>query len=192
MRGELGLSVSDFVIVFVGRLSQVKNLPLLFRAIAKLLPEMPDLKVLLVGDGPERNRLCDMLETIGIQECVRMLGERRDVAECLALANLFVLPSWHEGISLALLEAMAARLPVVATAVGGTPEVVISDETGVLVNPECADMLADAIRCLRVNPEKMRRLAEAGCERVHREFHIDGMARKYESIYREFLPTRLK
>ncbi len=189
IRGELGITGSDFVTVSVGRLASVKNFPFLLRAVAMLLPELPELKSLIVGDGPERAVLAGMIESMGLHDHVIMLGERNDVPECLALGNLFVLPSRHEGISLALLEAMAARLPVVATAVGGTREVITAGVNGVLIGTERPEELADAIRRLRGNPEEIKRFADAGYERVVGDFHLGGMTRKYESLYEELLPS---
>jgi glycosyltransferase involved in cell wall biosynthesis len=114
---------------------------------------------------------------------VLLLGEVGDVAGLLARGRLFVLPSRSEGISLTLLEAMARGLPVVATRVGGTPEVVVDGETGLLVPPGDPAALADAILRLQRDPEAGRRMGEAGRPRVERIFDVCRMVAEYEALY---------
>ena len=122
-------------IVAVARLSPEKDLGNLIRAVAIAGSQNPDLKVEVAGDGPCRAELERLVVELGLQHRVLFLGEVHDVPSLLARGSLFVLPSRSEGISLTLLEAMACGLPVVATRVGGTPEVVLDGESGLLVPP---------------------------------------------------------
>ena len=120
---------------------------------------------------------------LGLDEYVRFLGQVRDVPGLLARAKLFVLSSLTEGISLTLLEAMASGLPIVATRVGGTPEVVADGESGFLVSPQKPAALADALLRLHRDHDVCVRLSEAGRRRVEATFDIRSMVAEYERLY---------
>lgn len=172
-------------VVAVARLSPEKDVANLVRATAVAAPDDPDFRVEVAGDGvcmPDLRRLADEL---GVADRVTFLGVVRDVPSLMAGAGLFVLPSRSEGISLTLLEAMARGLPVVATRVGGTPEVVVEGETGLLVPSDDPAALAAAILRVRRDPEAGRRMGEAGRRRVDRHFDVRRMVAEYESIYLE-------
>ncbi len=159
---------------------------------------VPDAVFVLVGDGPLREELEDRATRLGVEERVLFLGWREDIPEVLACADLFVLPSLYEGLPLALLEAMAAGLPIVATAIGGTSEAVVDGVTGLLVPPGEPRSLAAAIRRALDDEGLARRLGAASRERVRREFSAAAMARRTVSIYEECLdcerrrPVRMK
>jgi glycosyltransferase involved in cell wall biosynthesis len=170
----------------VARLCDVKGQRELIRALSRL--ERRDAVVVLAGDdledgGAFRRRLEREAEELGVGERVRFLGYRADVPELIAAADVIVLPSWIEGLPLVALEAMAQARPVVATAVGGTPELVADGETGVLVPPRDVDALVRALDELLADPERGRRLGNAGRQRVTAEFDADAAAERVLGLY---------
>jgi sugar transferase (PEP-CTERM/EpsH1 system associated) len=175
----------DGPVLAVARLSPEKDLANLVRAAAIARPSDPELRIEVAGDGPCRPELRQLVAELGLEGRVSLLGAVNDVAGQLARAGLFVLPSRSEGIALTLLEAMACGLPVVATHVGGTPEVVFDGETGLLVPPGDPVALAQAILRLRRDPEAGERLGEAGRRRIERMFDVRRMVADYEALYTE-------
>lgn len=170
-------------VVAVGRLSPEKGFDTLIEAIALASAEHPSLRLELAGNGPCLPELRRLADRLGISDRVTFLGEVADVPAVLARAALFVLPSLTEGISLTLLEAMARGLPVVATAVGGTPEVVIDGETGRLAPPRAPVELARMIVSTLGDPEASRRMGMAGRHRVENHFDVRKMVASYEQLY---------
>jgi glycosyltransferase involved in cell wall biosynthesis len=177
--------------VTVARLSPEKDIGNLLQAIALLCRECPGFRLDIAGDGPCAQALRQMAADLVLSKCVKFLGEIRDIPALLGRASLFVLPSISEGISLTLLEAMARGLPVIATRVGGNPEVVAEGETGILVPARDAAAMAAAILQIHRDPEHGRRLGVAGRGRVERHFEIRGMVARYEALYREHWDLRL-
>jgi glycosyltransferase involved in cell wall biosynthesis len=172
-------------VVAVARLSPEKDLATLVRAAARAAPQDPELRVEVAGDGACRPALRRLAEELGLAGRVAFLGTVRDVPALLAGAGLFALPSRTEGIALTLLEAMACALPVVATRVGGTPEVVVDGQTGLLVPPADPAALAAALLRLRRDPEWGRRLGAAGRRRAEQLFDVRRMVAEYEALYLE-------
>ena len=170
--------------VTVARLSPEKDIETLLRAAAVVVRAQPAFRLEVAGDGPCRPALTALTRDLGLAGHVRFLGEVRDVPALLAGASLFVLPSLVEGVSLTLLEAMSRGLPVVATRVGGNPEVVVDGVTGVLVPPRDADALAGAVLGLWGNPERGRWMGLAGRRRVEQWFDVRRMVAGYEALYR--------
>jgi glycosyltransferase involved in cell wall biosynthesis len=144
----------------------------------------------LAGDGPDRERLQAKAATLGISDRVRFIGQRTDVVDLLAACDLFVLPSLYEGLPLGLLEAMAAGKPVVATAVGGTTEVVVDGVHGCLVAPRNAVALASAINGLLGDPGRAARMAAGGQVRIKERFSVESMVRATEVVYEDALAGR--
>ncbi|MDI6782252.1 MAG: glycosyltransferase, partial [bacterium] len=144
-RRELGFEQGDILVGTVGRLDPVKNFDIFIRSAKGVLNEFSTVKFLLIGDGPIREDLELLVSELGLNRHVILLGERNDVAELLKIMDIFVLPSKSEGLSNTILEAMSARLPVIATNVGGNPELVIDGETGVLIQPGDVSVLTTAI-----------------------------------------------
>jgi glycosyltransferase involved in cell wall biosynthesis len=171
-------------VVTVARQSPEKDTETLLRAAALVAREHRAFRLEVAGDGPCLPGLRRLADQTGLAGCVRFLGQVRDVPAVLARASLFVLPSLTEGISLTLLEAMARGLPVVATRVGGNPEVVAEGQTGLLVPPRSADALADRMLFLLRRPEVGRQMGLAGRRRVEKHFEIQTMVRRYEGLYR--------
>jgi glycosyltransferase involved in cell wall biosynthesis len=165
----------------VGRLRAPKDFMTFVRALGKLPPE--SFEAVIVGEGPDRGLLEHEIGALGLAGRVRLVGERRDVPDLLADADVFVLPSRSEGHPVAILEAMAAGLPVVASRVGGVPEQVSHGETGLLVEPGDPDELAAALRRLATNPPLRHRLGAAGRERAERAFDLDAFRRAHVELY---------
>jgi glycosyltransferase involved in cell wall biosynthesis len=188
-RAELGLSEEDRVLVCVGRLSRAKGQRHLLRALALLAPQFPRLRCLLVGDGEERAALEALAQELSLGPALRFLGSRDDVPELLSLGRAFVLPSEWEGLPVALLEAMAAGLPCVATRVAGTAEV-IREGSGLLVPPSDPAALAAAIRSLLLDPALAERMARQGAADVRARFLMPALCARYLALYRgEPLPA---
>jgi sugar transferase (PEP-CTERM/EpsH1 system associated) len=183
-----GLGVPDGwkVVGTVGRLDPVKDHEGLIQAFARVPQDGPVLLV-LVGDGPLRARLATAVARLDLQDRIRILGDRDDIPLLLRSFDVFVLPSVGEGVSNALLEAMATGLPVVATQVGGNQELVQEGVTGRLVEARCPEALADVITAYVKNTELARRHGAAGRVRVEREFSLTRMLAAYEELYREHL-----
>ena len=170
----------------VAALERRKGHDVLFRALARLAePGGLRFRCLVCGDGSERAALERLARELGIAGCVGFLGEQRQVADVLAALDVFVMPSRHEGLGVAILEAMAMALPVVASAVGGIPEAVAAGRTGLLVPAEDPDALAAAICALGRDRERARRLGSAGRDRVLAEFSMEAMTSRYERLYDE-------
>jgi glycosyltransferase involved in cell wall biosynthesis len=171
----------------VARLSPGKDVGSLLHALAILSKERPSIQLAIAGDGPCREELQQLSSTLGLGGRVRFLGNVQNVPALLADASLFVLPSLSEGISLTLLEAMARGLPVVATRVGGNPEVVIDGETGLLVPAQSPRELAAAIGRIAGDWDQGRQMGLAGRKRVERHFDIRRMVASYHYLYCELL-----
>lgn len=186
-RREIGLTDGDRVLCTVGRLAAIKNYGFLLENFPKVLAEFPRTKLIMIGEGPERARLEKMVREMNLENSVFMLGERGDVREWLSLSHVFLLPSFYEGISIALLEALGLGVPAVATRVGGTPEVIRDGESGLLVAVGDGDGLARAVIGLLKNESDRRRMGEAARNTVEREFNLATISRRYESIYLEEL-----
>jgi glycosyltransferase involved in cell wall biosynthesis len=183
-KARLGVPASAPVIGTVGRLEARKGTATLIEAAARLHGGgARDLVVMVAGDGPLRGELTALATQLGIAEQVRMLGDYPDVREVLAALDVFVLPSRTEGMSNALLEAMAMERPVVATAVGGTPEVMGMDPAGLLVPPAEPDAMARAITCLLDAPDLAAALGAAARRRVEEHYGARAMVRRLEAVY---------
>jgi glycosyltransferase involved in cell wall biosynthesis len=155
----------------------------LLAALALLKPSYPGLRCLLTGDGPRRQDLEELTRRLGLEEHVVFLGWQGNVASLLDQVDLFVLSSTSEGQSNAILEAMAAGLPVVATDVGGNPDTVESGETGLLAPPGSPERLAEALGELLADPARAHALGVNGRARVERLFSARTMARRLEDLY---------
>jgi glycosyltransferase involved in cell wall biosynthesis len=170
------------VLAVVGALETRKGHDVLLRAVARLAD--PTIVVWCAGDGAERAALEAQRGALGLADRVRFLGRVDDVAELLAGADVCVMPSRHEGLGVAALEAMAAGLPVVASRVGGLPEAIVDGETGCLVPPDDADALAGALARLVADRELRCALGAAGAARARARFSMDAMAAGTLAVYR--------
>jgi sugar transferase (PEP-CTERM/EpsH1 system associated) len=190
-----GFAEDDAVVIGnVGRLQEVKN-PLLlvesFKRLCELIPEAGrQLRLVIVGDGPLKPRIEDMLKSLGIDSMTWLPGQRHDVAALLRGLDIFVLPSRVEGISNTILESMASGVPVVATRVGGNAELIDDQVTGLLVPSDDAESMAGAIARYVRDPELRKTHGSAGRLKVEREFSLDRMVDAYLAVYDELLVER--
>ena len=174
-------------VVTVARLQPEKNIESLLQATALIVREEPDFQVEIAGDGRLLDSLKALAKELQIENHVRFLGNINDVPALLSRASMMVLPSLTEGISLTLLEAMARGLPVVATKVGGNPEVVVDGETGLLVPSANPPALAQALLRLHRNPGEARLMGISGRRRIEQYFDVRRMVLDYESLYEKYL-----
>jgi sugar transferase (PEP-CTERM/EpsH1 system associated) len=182
-----------FVIGHVGRMQDVKDQLTLARAFVLLMREMPQaeqrLRLVMIGDGPLRERVGALLAKAGVARFAWLPGGRNDVPRIMRGFDLFVLPSLAEGISNTILEAMASGLPVLATAVGGNPELIEPDVTGTLVRSGDAESMARVLRTYAENAELCKRQGREALRAVERRFRMQGMVNAYIDIYDAMLAS---
>ena len=171
------------VIGSVGRLVDEKGQLFLIDALSELKNHWPDLRCVFVGEGPLENRLKHQAKRLGVESLCRFLGARFDVEELYPFFDIFVLPSLREPFGIALLEAMAAGLPVIATAAGGPLDYIKSGVNGILVPPADVRLLAEKIQCLLTDRVLAESLARAGQRTVVDGFDVCRTARKTDKIY---------
>lgn len=181
-RDILGLPHDAFVTGTVGRLDPVKNLRLFVDAHRLVRQRHPSAYAVIIGDGPERAALESAAAELDVTSSVLFAGYRHDVRALMPAFDVYLNCSTYEGVSLTILEAMAAALPVVATPVGGNPEVVIDQETGLLPAPR-AQSIADAVSGLARDPRRRSKMGDAGRWRVIRHFSIARMVDDYAAAY---------
>ncbi len=184
-RQPLGLAAGAFVVGIVSRLVPCKGHSDLLEAFAEILPQIPGALLAIAGDGPRRTTIDARIDELGLRQSVAMLGERRDIPAVLAALDVFCLPSEIEGMPMTVLEAMAAGLPVVASGVGGIPDLVEEGRTGLLVQPLAPRELAVALLTLARDPQRARAMGLAGRAKLRRSYSIAKVAEAYEACYRE-------
>jgi glycosyltransferase involved in cell wall biosynthesis len=183
LRAEMGFGPGDHVMTMVGTFKRQKGHAVLIAALGEIATRVPRLHVLLVGAGELSHDICTQVEDAGLTGRVHFLGSRRDVPALLAASDSFVLPSLWEGLSVALVEAMASALPVVATAVSGTRQVMIDGDTGFLVPPGDAPALARAIVELLSDPARASEMGVAGRRRVVTHFGAAAQAEHLATLF---------
>ena len=189
---RLGLPANALVFGAIGRVVPVKAYPTLLQAAKLIFDEIPMAHLVMVGDGPQLEALVQLAEEYQIAARVHFLGARKDVPEILRAFDVFVLSSESEGMSNTILEAMASARPVVATAVGGNPELVVDRETGLLVPPHDPPAMAAAIMKLLRDTELCRQMGWLGRQRVEEKFSLEVMVQNYANIYLEAFRRRFK
>ena len=180
----------NWVVGTVGRLSEEKRHIDLIRAFVMISNVFPKAKLVIVGNGPLKNYLEKQAKQLALEHKIIFAGFQENVFDWLMEMDIFILCSRSEGLGIAIMEAMAAGLPVVATKVGGIPEIVINNETGVLVEPEKPSELAETVIKLLTNPEKMRKMGENGRARVLTNFLPEHFVVQHDSIYKTLLSTK--
>jgi glycosyltransferase involved in cell wall biosynthesis len=183
VRASLGLPDDAYVAGTAGRLVTVKNVPVMLQAHALLRRSIPSAHLVVVGDGPERAALEQQALALGIAGAVTFTGYRSDVRNVMAALDVYLNSSLYEGVSLTILEAMAGGLPVIASPVGGNPEVVIDRETGYLI-PSRPQAIADGLARLAHDERQRRVMGDAARWRVIRHFSIARMVDEYAAAYR--------
>jgi glycosyltransferase involved in cell wall biosynthesis len=189
VRHRLGLDPESKLLITVGTLKNQKGHRYLIEAAVGVVQQHPNAHFLFVGDGELRQDLQAQTTACGLSDKIHFLGSRRDVPDLLAASDVFVLPSLWEGLSVALLEAMAAAKPIVATAVSGTSQAIVHNETGILIPPGDAAALARAIDELLSNPARAQELGETAQRRVEVSFGAGKLAREYLALYRRLLKS---
>lgn len=186
-RYDAGEDPVETNLLFVGRLAPVKGLPILLRALEPLKAEFPKIHLTVIGDGPGRKALEHQVEAAGLSDNVSFVGykSQSEVAEALAASDLFVLPSFAEGVPVVLMEAMAARRPVVTTHIAGIPELVTDGASGLLVPPGNPHALADAIGKILANPARATAMGIAGRAMVEKAFDINKEAARLGALLDE-------
>lgn len=192
LRAAWRLPADAPVLITVGRLVPTKGHRDLLEALVVLSrdPRWRELRLLVVGAGPLLPQLQREAESLGLAGRAIFCGFQREVPPFLQAADIFVLPSVQEGLSLSALEAMALGKPVVACRVGGTPEVVVDGETGLLVSPGRPAELSRALERLLANPDEARAMGAAGRQRVRQAFDLEQMVTKIEAIYHRLIRSR--
>ena len=190
IREGLGVESKTCLIGTVGRLTPVKGIPYLLQAAGVLLRQGANVKVMIVGDGTIRADLEAQARGMGISENVVFLGHREDTDQLMEAMDIFALPSLSEGIPMALLEAMAASRPVVASRVGGIPEIITDGLDGCLVGAMDVDGLAECCRRLIDSPALAEKMGALARRRVERDFSAMAMADRVSSLYKELLRPR--
>ena len=173
------------VVGAVGRLTPRKGFDVLAEAAARLAPVLRLVEYVVAGDGEARPQLQSQLDQLGLQRAFRLAGARADIPDLLKGIDIFVLPSLDECLPLAVLEAMSAGKPVIASDVGGVSEAVVPEQTGILVPPGDVDALAGAIRRLVEDPGLRERLGAAARQRYLKMFTVERMVRQYAELYNE-------
>lgn len=192
MKKKYGLREEEIVITNVGILRKVKGHEITLQAVRPVVDKFPQARFLLVGDGPRRKLLQQMADNMGIAEYVRFTGHVANIYEIYSFADVAILSSWSEGVPQSILQAMAFGVPVVATKVGGVPEVVMSGKTGILVSPGEYAELAGGILRLLTEPSLASVLA-GNAGRLVRERHSLGhMLDKTEDLYIKLLREKKK
>lgn len=184
--------INEPVAISVARLSPEKDFPTLIKAVALAAEVIPELKLKIVGDGPERPRIEQLIVELNQGSRITLLGERQNVPDLLATAGFFATATLTEGISLTLLEAMACGLPVLATHVGGNPEIVEDGQTGFLVPAGDVDRLAAGLIRMVQSQVLWPIMGQAGRQRVEEHFTNTLMVNKYEHLYDDLLLAKSK
>lgn len=186
-RSNIGLPETALILGTVGRLEKQKGHRYLIEALDLLVRNGKNAYLLLIGEGRERSALEHLTRQLGLQERVRFLGTRNDLGDLFRAMDLFVMPSLWEGLSLAMLSAMAAGLPVIATSVGGVRQVLGKDEYGFTVPPGDAQALASRITSCVANGQNTLNLATKGAQHVRDHYSDDAMVKHVEAVYERIL-----
>jgi glycosyltransferase involved in cell wall biosynthesis len=187
LRRSLGIPEDVPVIGTVGRLVEVKQHDVLIRAFAELHRELPDAHLVIVGDGPRKDEILALIGQLGLQSSVHVAGYQAEAWKFPYIMDCFALTSRSEGMPQAVLEAAIAAVPIVAHRVGGLPEVIEHERTGILVGPDDPSALTRALLNILASPESARRMGRAARERVESRFHVRRMARVYHDHFLQIL-----
>jgi len=190
LRDQLGLDASARLVAVVATLKEQKGHHYLVEAMRTVVPQHPDVHALFIGNGVLRTQLQEQVKRLNLDHHVHFLGNRHDVPELLAASDLFVLPSLWEGLAMALLEAMASGKPIVATSVSGTNQVMIPNETGLVVPPGDTQALAKAMLQLLSNPTQAQTMGQAARRHVEAHFSAQKQAHEHLALYHRLLDHR--
>jgi glycosyltransferase involved in cell wall biosynthesis len=187
LRRLFGIPADRFVVGWIGRMTGIKRVPDVLETFKRLLALGVDAQLVLVGDGPERDRLEEQAHELGIQKRTLFAGYQREISDYYDLFDAFLLPSRNEGTPVVAIESLAARTPVVATRVGGVPDVVRDGVDGFLTEVGDVDALAERLAELARDPGLRTRMGEAGREHVIPRYRISRLVDDIDALYRELL-----
>jgi glycosyltransferase involved in cell wall biosynthesis len=187
-RAELGWDAAAPIIIMVAVLRRGKGHEVLFEALPKLQAAVPNVKIKLVGDGELDATLREGAAQFG--DMVEFMGQRMDVPELLGASDVLALPSWAEALPTVLIEAGAASLPVVATRVGGVPEIVTDGETGYIIPPGDSEQLADRLAMLLTQRERSLEMGQSAYQKVRAQFSLEKQAQETIALYERVLAAR--
>jgi glycosyltransferase involved in cell wall biosynthesis len=183
-RKKLGVALDDFVFVCAARLHPQKAHHILINAVSYMVKSgNKGFKVLLVGEGDLRQQFEEMVHSLKLESYIHFLGLRQDIPDILLVSDSFVLSSDYEGLSLAILEAMAARLPVVATTVGGNSQIIKEGKTGLLVPPQDSTSLAQAMSSLLIDKSLAQSMGTTGRSVVEQTYHISSVTKQTVALF---------
>jgi glycosyltransferase involved in cell wall biosynthesis len=185
LREELGLPENAPVLVTVAYLREPKGIQFMLDAMPDVVKRHPDCRYLIVGDGIHRQALEDQTRSLGLEKNVIFTGQRADIPEVLAVSDIFVLPTLTEALPTVLAEAMAARKPIIASRVGGVPEMVEDNRNGLLLPPAQPEKLAEAVNSLLDDPARAASMGKDGAAMAAEKFDIDRQCRQLEACYSE-------
>jgi len=171
------------IITTIAELHERKGQKYLIETIPKVVEKFPNIKLVLIGEGPNRQNLENLVKKLKLEKHVTILGRRKNIPYLLKSSNIFVLPSRREAFGLVNLEAMLTPLPIIATDVGGIPEIVQHEKTGIIIPRENRNALTSALIDLIENPKKRENYAKEGKKRALSHFDAKKMAEKYENLY---------
>ena len=184
---ELGIPADRSIIGIVGRLDPIKGHTFFLDAANQVLEKKPQAHFVILGAGDLLNALLEKSKQLGIEHYVSFLGHRRNVEEIVSLFDVYVCCSLTEGLSIAMIEAMALRRPIVATRVGGIPELIEDGVSGILVPPKDPDSIANAILDILNGPELGHRLGENAVKQYKEKFELSGIAEQLKNIYHDII-----
>ncbi len=187
IRNELGISSNTLIVGIVGSLFTVKGVSYLLEAVKEVVTCFPNFRLLIVGEGDQESTLKNKVISLGLQNIVDFLGFRNDIPEVLSLFDIYICSSLSEGLPLSVVEAMAASKPVVATNVGGLPEIVIDNETGYLVEPRNSAALAEKISILLQNKSLREQMGIRGRKITEEKFSLKTMIDNYQNLYKKLI-----
>ncbi|MFH1218525.1 MAG: glycosyltransferase family 4 protein [Candidatus Peregrinibacteria bacterium] len=175
------------IIISIAELHERKGLKFLISAMPEIIKSYPNTKLVIVGEGPDRKNLEKLIRKLKMEDHIILLGRKKEIPHLLKASNIFVLPSKREAFGLVNLEAMLTPLAVVATKVGGIPDIISHQKTGLLVRPQDTPALARTLKQLIASPVKRKKMAKAGKSRALKLFSAKKMALAYEKIYSKIL-----
>ena len=185
IRHQLGFGEEARLMAMVGTFKRQKGHAYLIEATSQIIERFPDLHILLIGDGELRNEMQARVKALNLDNSIHFLGSRNDIPDLLAVSDYFVLPSLWEGLPMALLEAMASALPIIATEVSGSQQVMLPQQTGLLIAPGDVDQLAEAMATMLAQPEQARAMGQAAYKRVDSFYSARKQVQDHVALYQQ-------
>ena len=182
-RERMGIDKEEFVIGAIGRMNYLKNYPFLISILPEIIRKFSSVRVFFAGDGEEKGKLMQMVKNLGMEKHVQFLGYRKDILSIYQCIDVLVQPSITEGMCNSILEAMACGKPVIASRVGGNPELILDGITGYLFPPGRKDILIEKISSLILDREKRLEMGREARKRVEENFSLKKMVEGYENLY---------